>query len=137
MKPDTQPGAYHDPIDRILGAEDQLVPSSGFLASVMERVREEAIAPQPIPFPWKRAIPGMVLAAGTIIWLIYDVIRMALTGAQTGDWTSIWNSSIAMSHIPAPAQQTLTPAFWTALALVVSLASWAFSRRLIRRSNLL
>jgi len=35
----------------------------GFLASVMDRVREEAAAPPPIPFPWKRALPGMALVA--------------------------------------------------------------------------
>ena len=29
-------------LDRILSNEDQLVPSSGFAASVMERIREEA-----------------------------------------------------------------------------------------------
>jgi hypothetical protein len=133
MKPGTQPAANHDAVDRILVAEDQLVPSSGFLASIMERVREEAILPQPIPFPWKRAIPGMVLAAGTIGWLIYDFIRMALAGAFSGHSTS----SIAMPQIPAAAQQTLISAFWMALALVVSLASWAFSRRLMRRSSLL
>ena len=55
-------------IDEILGTEPELVPSSGFAASVMERVREEAAAPPPIPFPWKRAVPGMVVAAGVFGW---------------------------------------------------------------------
>ena len=32
-------------IDRILAAEEPLIPSSGFLASVMESIREEATAP--------------------------------------------------------------------------------------------
>ena len=53
-------------IDRILATEEDLVPSSGFLASVMERVHDEAAAPAPIPFPWKRAIPGMLLAVGVL-----------------------------------------------------------------------
>ncbi len=132
MKPGKQLAA-NDTIDRILGAVVPLIPSSGFLASVMERVREEAIAPQPIPFPWKRAIPGIVLAAGTVSWLIYDFIRLALAGTLSQDVTS----SIAMPRIPAAARQTLTPAIWITLALVVSLASWAFSRRLMRRSRLL
>jgi hypothetical protein len=132
MKPDTQPSANHDHIDRILAPDDPLVPSSGFVESVMERVREEAITPRPIPFPWKRAIPGMVLVVGTIGWLVCDFIRMALAGTISGDWTR----SMAIPHIPAAAQQTLTPAFWIALALALSVGSWAFSRRLIRRSSL-
>ncbi len=48
-------------LDRILGAEEELAPSSGFLSVVMERVREDAAAPKPIPFPWKRVVPGAVL----------------------------------------------------------------------------
>jgi hypothetical protein len=133
MKPDLQISTHRGAIDNILASEDQLVPSSGFVASVMERVREESIAPKPIPFPWKLALPGMVLAAGTIGWLIYEFIRMALSGTLTGGLTS----SLTMPQIPAAAQQSLMPAIWIALALVISLASWAFSRRLIRRSSLL
>jgi len=48
-------------IDRILASEEPLIPSLGFLDSVMERVREEAAAPPPIPFPWKRALPAFFL----------------------------------------------------------------------------
>ncbi len=48
----------------ILGGEEELIPSSGFLAATMERVREEAAMPKPIPFPWLRALPGIVLAVG-------------------------------------------------------------------------
>ena len=55
-------------LDSILAAEEELAPSSGFLASVMEAVEEAAAAPPPIPFPWKRAVPGMVLAGGVLGW---------------------------------------------------------------------
>ena len=55
-------------LDRILATEEDLVPSSGFAASVMDRIREETTAPPPIPFPWKRAVPGIVLAAGEFGW---------------------------------------------------------------------
>jgi hypothetical protein len=129
MNPDTQPGAHHDAIDSILAADDRLVPSSGFLSSVMERVRDEAIAPKPIPFPWKRALPGMVLAAGTIGCLVYEFIRTAFAGD--------WQIRFVAPRLPAAELSLLTPAFWVALALVVSLASWAFSRHLLRRSSLL
>ncbi len=50
-------------IDRILCTRDDIQPSSGFTAAVMEAVRREASVPPPIPFPWKRALPILVLAA--------------------------------------------------------------------------
>ena len=128
MKPDIQPAASYDAIDRVLSSDQELVPTSGFLASVMERVREEAIAPQPIPFPWKRAVPGMVLVAGTIGWLIYEFIRTALAGDL--------QIKIAATHLPAVELNLFRPALWIALALAISLASWAFSRSLTRRSSL-
>ena len=34
-------------IDRILATEDELVPSQGFLAAAMDRIREEAATPPP------------------------------------------------------------------------------------------
>ncbi len=49
-------------INRILSREDEILPSSGFTVSVMDAVRREAAAPPPIPFPWKRALPGLVAA---------------------------------------------------------------------------
>jgi|HubBroStandDraft_1064217.scaffolds.fasta_scaffold95775_3 hypothetical protein len=124
MKPDLNTGSHADAIDPILAADEELVPSSGFLASVMERVREEAIAPQPIPFPWKRALPGMVLAAGTIGWLVYEFIRMALASGL--------NASFVMPRLPSTTQLTLNSVVWIASALALSLASWAFARRIAR-----
>jgi hypothetical protein len=129
MKPDTQPAASYDAIDSVLSSDQELVPTSGFLATVMERVREESIVPKPIPFPWKLAVPGMVLAAATIGWLIYEFIRTALAGDL--------QIKFAQPHLPATELNLLTPAMWIAIALLFSLASWAFSRRLIRRSSLL
>ena len=42
MKPNVKPATNDAVIDRILAAEEELIPSSGFLAATMERVREEA-----------------------------------------------------------------------------------------------
>jgi hypothetical protein len=47
-------------VDRALTREVEIIPSSGFVRSVMAAVRSEAAAPPPIPFPWKRALPGML-----------------------------------------------------------------------------
>jgi len=137
MKSETQPATPLDAIDRILASHDPLVPSSGFAAGVMERVRDEATAPPPIPFPWMRALPGIVLVAGTIGWLIYEFIRTALAGTFSGALSGTLASPIAMPHLSAATQQALIPALWTAIALALSLASWAFSVRLMRRSSLL
>jgi len=48
----------HD-LDRILSKDQEILPSSGFVNSVMDSVRREALTPAPIPFPWKRALPGL------------------------------------------------------------------------------
>ncbi len=62
-------------LDSILGTEEELAPSSGFVSAVMERVREEAAAPKPIPFPWKRVMPGAVVAIGGLLWIGVEVVR--------------------------------------------------------------
>src|ERR1035441_5112521 len=59
-------------IDRILASEEPLIPSSGFLGSVMESVRDEAAAPPPIAFPWKRAVPAVLLIAGVFGWAAFE-----------------------------------------------------------------
>ena len=51
-----------DDLDPWLVDDDAIVPSSGFTASVMEAVEREASMPPAIPFPWKRALPGLAVA---------------------------------------------------------------------------
>jgi hypothetical protein len=43
-----------------LSGEAGIIPSSGFVSGVMDAVRREASAPPSIPFPWTRALPGLV-----------------------------------------------------------------------------
>lgn len=62
-----------DELDRIL-SEGEILPSSGFTASVMDAVRREAAAPPPIPFPWKRAFPGLVAASLTLALLLASIV---------------------------------------------------------------
>jgi hypothetical protein len=116
-------------IDRILAAEEELLPSSGFLASVMERVQEEAAAPPPIPFPWKRAIPGILLATGVLGWSAVELVRLGLSAAR--------ELSLAPPRLPAVVTHPMQDAGWVALALGASLLSWILSRRLGVRSGLL
>ena len=122
-------------IDRILASDEPLIPSSGFLGSVMERVREEAATPPPIPFPWKRAVPGILLIAGVFGWAAFELIRLGLPAA--GSLAAAGSASFAMPHFSAAAAQPFEPAGWVALALGTSLLSWLLARRLAGRSGLL
>jgi hypothetical protein len=94
----------NDDIDHMLSNEDSIVPSSGFAASVMETVRRDAETPPPIPFPWKRALPGLVSCAGALITLLVIVFSRPGRGPE----------------LPAGAVQA---AGWIGLAAVVSLVS--------------
>ena len=73
-------------IDRILSAQfsarDEILPSSGFTASVMDAVRREASAPPPIPFPWKRALPGIVVATFVLVLVIVVGIATLVQAAR-------------------------------------------------------
>jgi hypothetical protein len=116
-------------VDRVLAGEEKLVPSSGFVAAVMERVREEAAAPAPIPFPWKRVAPGLVLLAGTFGWGAWQAVRFA--------GPAMHELAQNPPQIPAALLLHFEQTAWVALALTVSWAGWALSMRLMRRSGLL
>jgi hypothetical protein len=119
----------NEKLDNILASEPELVPFSGFLGSVMERVVEEAAAPPPIPFPSKRAIPGMIVAAGVFGWGGFEFVRYAIHDAPL---VSLPKMPVP-AHIPAQVDQVL----WAAFACAVSLASWLLARRLAGRSGLI
>ncbi|HUY94642.1 MAG TPA: hypothetical protein VMU71_05065 [Terracidiphilus sp.] len=107
-------------LDRILGDEDELVPSSGFVASVMERVETEAAAPAPIPFPWKRAVPGMVVAVAVLVWAAVEMARAVISAG------GLALPRVSMNAAVSPALQQ---AGWVALALVLAWAGWRLARR--------
>lgn len=118
-----------DSIDNILAAEEELIPSSGFLSAVMERVNQEARQPAPFPFPWKRAIPGILLALGVFGWGGAVLVRQAIP--------AIRELAFSPPRVTTAMQLPLEQAGWVALALAASLASWMLSRRLAGRSGLL
>lgn len=118
-----------DLIHRILASEEPILPSSGFLAGVMERVEEESRAPAPIPFPWKRALPGILLALGVFSLGAYELIRAGIF--------SLHNLTTIQAQLPPATTQPSVQAACVALALVVSLASWILSRRIAGQSGLL
>jgi hypothetical protein len=116
-------------IHAALAAEEELIPSSGFLVSVMDRVQEESHRPAPIPFPWKRAIPGIILSGGVFGWGTVELVQQAMPAMRA--------FTIGQLQIAMPASRPLEAAGWVALAGAVSLVSWILSRRLAGESSLL
>jgi hypothetical protein len=121
-------------IEAILVGEDELMPSSGFLASVMERVKQEAAMPSPIPFPWKRAVAGILLVGGVFAWGAVEMVHLGLPAVSL---TALNSLTLTPTRLSAGLVGPVESAGWVALALDVSLLSWLLSRRLAGRGGLL
>jgi hypothetical protein len=68
-----------DELDRMLSTRDEIVPSSGFVMSVMDAVRHEAAVSEPTPlppiaFPWLRALPIFAALAAVVVMLIAGIV---------------------------------------------------------------
>jgi hypothetical protein len=68
-----------DDIGPLLASEQVIEPSPGFTAAVMGGVRREAETLEPIAFPWRRVLPGLVLSAaalvvglGVLVWTLVE-----------------------------------------------------------------
>ena len=121
-------GSDEDEMDRILSREDEILPSSGFAVSVMEAVRREAAAPPPIAFPWKRALPGMVVGGlALIVGLVAAVaviVRLAKTSAAPQ--LSVSTPPMTPSLFHGGIQSAV---IWTMLALLMAFVSVKLSTR--------
>jgi hypothetical protein len=112
-----------DELDRALANlsnDGAILPSSGFAASVMDAVRREALAPPPLPFPWKRALPCFAACVFGIV---------AILGM------SIASRALGPIEFPLAAQieAALNSEVGTiTLALLTAFASALFSVRLCR-----
>jgi len=115
-----------DELDRILESEPSIVPSTGFVGSVMEAVEREATAPPAIPFPWKRVLPGIAVAVLALGWAI-----VAAAG-YFGGAEAVRSGPIAAPPVIASLVENarMMGAGWLALALVLSLVSVKLSSRL-------
>src|SRR5271157_5413129 len=92
----------------------------------MEAVQREAAATPPIPFPWKRALPGLCAMGLVLVLIVVASIPLLRHGAATPPLPAQWLSTIA-SVIAA---WKTFGANWIALALVLSLASVKLSMHL-------
>jgi hypothetical protein len=112
-------------LDQILSQDESIIPSSGFVGSVMGAVRHEASAPPPLPFPWKWAIPGI---AAAVVALVAVVIQGAALLAGKGGSAPLpakWNSTMA-TFLDGLRDAR---AGWILLALLLTWASVRFSMR--------
>lgn len=117
-----------DDIDRILSDDETILPSSGFTASVMEAVQREASAPPPIPFPWIRALPGLVGAGATITMEV--AVLAGKLGAPPRSGPTLAELIVSAANVTTRAE-----AHWIILALLLSLASVKISLRLSARKE--
>jgi hypothetical protein len=125
-------------IDRLLATKEELLPSSGFLASVMERVQQEAALPPPIPFPWKLAVPGILLAAAAFAWGTFELVHLGspALGWSALDLSALNSLTLPLPHLSAALTAPLEEAGWVALSLGASLLSWLLARSLAGRGGL-
>jgi len=117
----------YDDLDRILSKEQEILPSSGFVTSVMDAVRREAAGPRPIPFPWKRALPGLFAAGLALVSLFATGSALFIRGAAAQPLPGRLLSAFVLIF---EAWKTLD-ANWIALALILSLASVKLSMRFV------
>ena len=114
----------HNDLDRILSKEEEILPSSGFATAVMDAVQREASTPPPIPFPWKRALPGLAVAAFALVWGVICLAALLLEAPAT--------LTPAEPTVLAPILQAIINprAGWIALVLLRTLVSLRFSMHL-------
>ncbi|HUB18170.1 MAG TPA: hypothetical protein VL990_06020 [Acidobacteriaceae bacterium] len=128
-QPQNQPLTDVD-LDRALDpGSDGILPSSGFADAVMTAVVREASAPAPIPFPWKRALPGLVGILAAAVLLVVAIASVARSFAGPSPASSAASASwplltAALAHSGGNAQ-------WIGLALALPLLCLLLCRRFI------
>jgi hypothetical protein len=115
-----------DELDRILSAEDEIVPASGLLASVMDLVRREASAPSPIPLPWARLAWGVAAVLCLAAWLTWSGVTEPLWEPMLSMSPDAW-ASLAMQAADAAVR---TGVAWVATGVLVALLSTRLATRL-------
>jgi hypothetical protein len=118
-------------LDRILTQEDALMPSSGFAASVMDAIQDQAAEPAPIPFPWKLALPGIAALFAAIV-IIARLTVSAIQGmGQNSSGASFLSQANLDLVLSSFARVQAGPAL---LAIAAALICTLLCRRLGARS---
>lgn len=113
-------------LDSFLSGEEEIVPSLGFAQAVMERVRHEAFAPTPIPFPWLRALPGLML----ITLLLLALIFVPMPTSSSGNSGVFVRQVSAILRLSGEAMSSLG-VYWLVGALLAAWASVKVSMRVV------
>lgn len=118
-----------DDLDRLLIDDDDVAPSSGFAASVMDAIQREASAPPPIPFPWQRALPGLIatsVALALMMWSGFGALHASADSASVGSASLLVLGAKVMA-MPEVA--------WLAFATIVTVIPAMLSLRVMRGST--
>jgi hypothetical protein len=99
--------------------EQEIIPSSGFVTSVMDAVRHDAATTLPIPFPWKRAIPGLWAAGIALVSVFVAGSAIFIRGTATQPLPAKLLSALALIF----QDWKIVGANWIVLALVLSFVS--------------
>jgi len=113
-------------LDDILSRTENIVPSRDFITGVMAAVQQEASAPPPIPFPWKRVVPGLAVGVGALVAFLVALIVPATrepVSLAAPDMLSVLGTIVDAARA--------VELGWLALALVLVVVSVRFSMRLV------
>ncbi len=121
-------------LNRALGEEGELVPSSGFAHAVMQRVLSEATAPPRLAFPWVRALPGLVVGVAALAMMLFAVwerrgIDAVRLGTGSSGWAMMLSGFGAMVRAGVDAGSMLGLG-WIVLALALTFGSITVCLRL-------
>lgn len=114
------------------GTHEELEPSSGFVMSVMDTIQARAAEPPPIPFPWRRILPGLLAVLGGLIVLTLILLRTSLVRPQehAHQATSLIQTMLESTRAFTAGQLTLC---WVLVAACLSVVAVAASFRLAGR----
>lgn len=111
---------------------DNILPSSGFAASVMSAIAHDAGAPAPIPFPWKRAVPGFAAIAVALALLIAILVSMVASAPAAPAATVQAGAVDTAALMPfIHSTQSTNIVLWTAVTLGACIVSLVYFRRLL------
>lgn len=117
-------------LDAILLRTEEIVPSSGFTSAVMDVVHQEAAMPPPIPFPWRRAMPGLLTCFALVAFLAHRLLHsFATTPAREGfasspaQWFSAVSSGLARNTASVSLEWLAATVLITLLGLGISMRS--------------
>ena len=94
---------HQDEFAHALSREAGIMPSSGFVSGVMDAVRQEASAPPSIPFPWTRALPGLLAGLFAMVAMIVVLARNSSyappNGSFLGRMLPDWRHSLDVANM--------------------------------------